>query len=207
MKHTGSLHPIALRVLSAALSLALFILAVQVISCRGKTSGAQQADAAADTPAFQEACLNGDLENVTRYINRGGDINAADSSGRTPLMFAAFNGHTQIVKLLLDAGAGVNQVDSFGRSALLYGSTGPFPATVELLLLSGADPNMADLEEHFTPLMHAAAEGHNEVVRVLIAHGADPDMEDIDGDTAESFALQAGHQEVADFLRDRKAGE
>jgi ankyrin repeat protein len=48
--------------------------------------------------------------------------------------------------------------------------------------------------------MHAAAEGNLAVVKVLIAHGADLNLRDVDGDDAESFARQAGHQQVADYL-------
>jgi ankyrin repeat protein len=50
--------------------------------------------------------------------------------------------------------------------------------------------------------MTAAAEGQVEVVRVLLAYGADPELEDVDGDTAESFAIQNGHLQVVAAFRD-----
>jgi ankyrin repeat protein len=49
--------------------------------------------------------------------------------------------------------------------------------------------------------MFAAAEGHIDVVRILLEYNADPSLEDIDGDTAETFARQNGHSEVADLLK------
>ena len=72
---------------------------------------------------------------------------------------------------------------------------------MELLLERKTDPNIADLDEHFTALMHAAAEGNIEVVQVLLAHGADPALKDIDGDNAEFFAREAGHTAVADLIK------
>jgi ankyrin repeat protein len=48
--------------------------------------------------------------------------------------------------------------------------------------------------------MFAASEGQLEVVKVLMANGADASLKDIDGDTAEAFAVQNKHPEVAQFL-------
>jgi ankyrin repeat protein len=87
-----------------------------------------------------------------------------------------------------------------GRTALLYAATGPFPETVRILLDKGAEPNVIDSDEHFTPLMHAAAEGNLDVVKILLEAGSDPSLKDVDGDNAASFARQAGHVQVADYL-------
>ncbi len=57
-----------------------------------------------------------------------------------------------------------------------------------------------DSDEHFSPLMHAAAEGQLEVVKVLIAYGADRSLKDVDGDDAASFAAQSGHMHVVEYL-------
>ena len=88
-----------------------------------------------------------------------------------------------------------------GRTALLYASTGPFPETVKILLDKGAKPNIIDSDEHFTPLMHAAAEGNLDVVKILLEYEADLSLTDVDGDDAESFARQAGHIQVAEYLQ------
>ena len=106
----------------------------------------------------------------------------------------------EIVLLLLDKDAVVDRRDLLGRTALLYASTGPFPGTVQVLLDRGAEPNIVDSDEHFSPLMHAAAEGHLQVVKLLMEFGADPALTDVDGDDAEFFARQAGHIQVADYL-------
>ena len=156
---------------------------------------------AADQQAMNEAALNGDLEKVRQLLSQGSDPNGIDPEGRTALMFASFNGHTEIVRLLLEAGADVRTRDAMGRTALLYASTGPFAATVKLLLAHQADPNIVDHDEHFSPLMHAAAEGQLEVVRLLLESGADPMLKDIDGETAALFARNNGHTEVAGLIQ------
>jgi ankyrin repeat protein len=154
--------------------------------------------------AFRQAAHDGKLEVVKAFLKQGINFNAVDEGGQTALMYAAFNGHSEIVLLLIEAGAEIDQRDGLNRTALLYGATGPFPETVKILLDRGADPNVVDSDEHFSPLMHAAAEGHLEVVKVLIAYKADPSLKDVDGDDAASFALQSGHIEVAEYLKSIK---
>jgi uncharacterized protein len=151
--------------------------------------------------AFRDAAFEGELENVKALQNKGVDCNATDQEGHTALMFAAFNGHSDVLHYLIENGAVVDQRDMMDRTALLYGATGPFPETVKILLDKGANPNALDSNEHFSPLMHAAAEGHLEVVKLLLKYGADRSLKDIDGDDASSFALQAGHMHVVEYLK------
>jgi ankyrin repeat protein len=151
--------------------------------------------------AFWQAALDGELERVKALLKQGVMCDAVDQDGHTALMLAAYNGHSEIVRILLDAGCTIDQRDSMDRTALLYGATGPFPETVEMLLDNGAEPDMVDSDEHFSALMHAAAEGNLNVVKVLIRHGADRALKDVDGDDAASFAAQAGHMEVVAYLK------
>ena len=55
-------------------------------------------------------------------------MNAADTQGKTALMYAASKGNTQVVRLLLEAGADVNFANRRGETALLeaacYGRAG-----------------------------------------------------------------------------------
>ena len=150
---------------------------------------------------LRQYSLDGDISKVEEALEAGADVNSPDAEGHTALMFAAFNGHSEIVLTLLDHSAGVDRRDLMGRTALLYAATGPFPETVKILLDKGAKPNVVDSDEHFSPLMHAAAEGNLNVVKILIGAGADPTLKDVDGDDALSFAQQAGHQAVVDFLQ------
>lgn len=150
--------------------------------------------------ALRQAALDGIISEVDKQLEAGCEVDALDPDGHTALMFAAFNGHSEIVLRLLEEGADLEKRDFMDRTALLYACTGPFPETVKILLDKGAKPNVVDSDEHFSPLMHAAAEGNLGVVKILIEHGADLTLMDVDGDDAESFARQAGHQQVADYL-------
>jgi len=149
---------------------------------------------------LNESALEGDMTGVKVALKAGADVKGTDEDGRTALMFASFNGHSEIVLELLDAGADIQHRDAMGRTSLLYAATGPFPETVKILVDKGAEPNVIDSDEHFTPLMHAAAEGNLDVVKILLKAGSDHTLIDVDGDNAASFARQAGHTEVADHL-------
>ena len=169
-----------------------------------KASVADDSDLVSGPAAEEEmrlAALEGDGEKVKKYLEAGINVNALDMEGHTALMLAAFNGHTDIVLSLIHKGAVVDRRDLMGRTALLYASTGPFPETVKALLDKGAEPNVVDSDEHFSPLMHAAAEGNLDVVKLLMEYGADHSLTDVDGDNAEIFARQAGHEQVAGYLQ------
>lgn len=148
-----------------------------------------------------QAALEGHTGTVKQALETGTDPNQVDENGRTMLMVAAFNGHAAIVEYLIDQGTKVDTRDTAGRTALMFASTGPNTPTVQLLLDRKAEVNLVDNEEHWSALMFAAAEGHQEVVGLLIDNEADLSLADIDGSTAESFARDNGHVEVADFLK------
>ena len=187
----------------------LMILLLAPGACKGKKeTGKDQPSAypAVITSAdladqLRDAALNGDPDKVKKLVNDGLDVNIRGEGGRTALMMASFNGHTDIVKFLLHKGAKVNLVDEMGRPALIYAASGPFPETVKVLLDHKADPDIIAKGDGWTALMFAAAEGQLEVVKVLLDYGADPSIKEKDGDTAESFARQKNHPEVAEFIR------
>ena len=68
-------------------------------------------------PAFRMAILAGATESVLLHLRSGGDANAADDKGRSPLILAASKGHLSICRLLLDRGADPTTCDHDGRSA------------------------------------------------------------------------------------------
>ncbi len=173
---------------------------------KGTDTAASVATSSAEAEdLLRQFSLEGDMEKVSASMEAGTDVNAMDADGRTALMFAAFNGHSEIVLMLLDKGAVLDRRDQMGRTALLYAATGPFPETVSILLDRGSEPNVVDSDEHFSPLMHAAAEGNLDVVKVLLKAGADLTLMDVDGDDASSFARQSGHMEVVQLLEDARA--
>ncbi|EMI15625.1 ankyrin repeat-containing protein [Rhodopirellula maiorica SM1] len=153
--------------------------------------------------AFLMAAHDGNMQVIEMAIKSGTEIDVKNERGHNALHLSAYNGHSEIVKFFLQNKIDINERDSEGKSALIHAASGDFPETVELLIDNGADVNLKDETEGFTALMMAAAEGQMDVVKVLLKHGADKTMKDVDGDTAEVFARNNGHFEIADLLADK----
>ena len=147
-----------------------------------------------------QGALNGQESLVRQALEAGTNPDHRDPDGRTMLMVSAFNGHTGIVRELLAAGASLDTRDRAGRTALMFASTGKNRETVALLLENKAKVNLVDGGEGWTALMFAAAEGHGDIVELLLQYEADPTLIDVDGSTAESFARDNGHSQVAELL-------
>ena len=101
---------------------------------------AKTLDSRAYTSALLSLAVYSDLDAMKFLVDHGANINAADSDGRTALMYAANNDRLplEIVKLLIDNGADVNARNYEGFSALdaarLHGET----PIVALLTRAGA---------------------------------------------------------------------
>ncbi|KAG8467525.1 hypothetical protein KFE25_000841 [Diacronema lutheri] len=52
----------------------------------------------------------------------------------------------------------------------------------------------------FTPLLHACAEGHVEIVRLLLEHGASTEVSNFDGETALHLAASIGYDHCVEVL-------
>ena len=122
-------------------------------------------------------------------IAAGGDVNAADEDGRTPLMTATDS--PEAVRLLLSAGADATAVSNSGCSVLYYAcQSGGAPVVATLLEAGAAAGVNAAGSWGYTPLMLAArrSDGAAEVVKLLLARGANKAAKDEDGRTAAEMA-------------------
>ncbi len=70
------------------------------------------------SPAFRMALLAGTIASVRLHLRSGGDVNAADERGRSPLILAASKGRIDLCQLLLDEGADPDLRDHAGNDAL-----------------------------------------------------------------------------------------
>lgn len=173
--------------------------------------------------ALFEAAERDDPQVVRLLLDRGADVNARDNWGRTALFGAATWHKPRNVRLLLDHGADVN-VRCDGGSTPLMGAAWPWPTdteaveTLSLLLGHGIDVNAVD-EYGKTALIHLLEDdqhdGHREtvatfadreaayeeIVRLLLAYNAKTEIVDSDGNTALSYSVRRGLNDVTALLR------
>ncbi|KAL8796206.1 MAG: hypothetical protein Q9182_007419 [Xanthomendoza sp. 2 TL-2023] len=99
-------------------------------------------------------------------------INAIDSSGNTPLSWAAARGDSESVVVLLEHGANLSIANDVSISPIhLAAQTGNI-ATIRALVQAGADVNSVTLDSN-APIMLAVANNSHECIRRLIEAGAD----------------------------------
>lgn len=88
------------------------------------------------------AASNGDSERVGRLVRGKAsiyiDVNAVDSEGTPPLVYASCFGHKDVVNAILDAGAIVDKQDRNQWSALMWAITNRHKDIAKILLDHGA---------------------------------------------------------------------
>jgi uncharacterized protein len=175
---------------------------VQLLLDAGADPNTRHSDTAGKfrkTPAVQFAAANGSVE-ILRLLAKGGaDLNAADATGVTPLMSAAYMGHEDVVDALLTAGAPLEGRDEAGYTALIFASNAGKAAVVQKLLTAGADANARALDDS-TPIMFAAQGAFDDCVRLLCGAGADPKAVGKHGLSAIGFARQNRHKSTEQLL-------
>lgn len=137
------------------------------------------------------AAENPDPAVLRLLLDRGGDPNATDDLGQTPLLRAVRRNPASLratVELLLNRGASLATADADGQTPLHWAARQQDEHIAELLLDGGADASATD-DFGRTPL-HWAARLNREptVAELLLARGADPAVRDHGGATALELA-------------------
>ena len=65
-----------------------------------------------------DACKEGRTDVVQAWLNKGAEVDWANTWGETPLFIACQNDHREAARLLLEQGAEVDQADVEGRTPL-----------------------------------------------------------------------------------------
>ncbi len=150
-------------------------------------------------PPLGLAVHRGNLKAVLRALTDGDDVDAATSTGETPLMAAASDARGGILRALLDGGADPALADLDGWTALMLAARNGNTDAVKQLLDAGADARAASLLG-WTALMWAAQGGHRGIVDALLSAGAAVDQARADGTTALALAVQRAHEGVVASL-------
>ena len=105
-------------------------------------------------------------------MKSGSDVNAKDTAGESPLVYAINAGHLSAAELLIKSGADIHSRNRRGMTPLMAAVIHNNRAIAELLIKSGADVN-AKAEGRFTALMAAEMNGNKELYGFLINKGAE----------------------------------
>src|SRR5579872_3350174 len=158
--------------------------------------------AAAGSPmAIVEAAQSGNRDALRAALKDGGDVNAAQGDGMTPLHWAAVRNDVEMAELLMYAGANVKATTRIGGyTPLLVAAKSGNAKVIETLLKHGADPDRGTVNGT-TPLMFAAMSGNVESVRVLSYYSTDVNArENVKGETALTFAAASGRADAIRIL-------
>ena len=155
-----------------------------------------------DHRPFLRMCCDGETEKVKMALKKGVNLKAADSDGKTALIWAADRGHVAVTELLLkQPEVDVNRATNGGRTPLIMASCSGHVAVVDLILQQpGVDVNAANHTGR-TALMYAAYKEHVDVLLLLLnISGVDANAAYNGGWTALHFAAWNGHNDVLNLL-------
>lgn len=107
-----------------------------------------------------------DIQDVSKALQNGADVNTRDKSKRSLLLIATINHQTELAKLLVTHGADVNLQADNQDSPFLYAGASGQTELVQLFLNHGARFDIFN-RYHGTALIPACERGHIETVQLL----------------------------------------
>lgn len=143
------------------------------------------------------------LENtVLALIKKGVSIDITDNNGDTAFILASGIGNVKAMNWLAQHGANIN-VHSERPSALMYAISKNNLLVVRALMSLKVDVNLVDTKG-LTPLMIAAYKGNKEIIDLLLTSGADPSLKSKINFTAADYAMNAGRDDLANYIRNQE---
>ena len=150
---------------------------------------------------------------VTYLLDRGANIEVADTAGTTPILLAAAGLYFETTSVLLKRGAKVNATT--GPNALMLAINHSRPdkesasiKIMKLLIDKGIDVNFQNVQG-VSPLMVACGWGvipkSTQRARLLLEKGAKVELQNKQGETALMFAAYRGYVDIAKLLLEKGA--
>ena len=148
-----------------------------------------------------DAAREGNVANITTYVQQGGDVNLHDRRGFTPFILATYHGNDEAAAVLKEAGADACAVDEKGSNAFMGVAFKGYQNTAQWLLdNTSCDVNHRNYAGQ-TALMMASLFGREEIVKLLLQHGADATIVDYQGNSPQSLAKGQGLTHILDIIR------
>jgi ankyrin repeat protein len=164
---------------------------ITVLTLLPVAADVNEPDKDTDTTALQYAVQNHNQEMVNALVSAGANLNRANTSGRTPLMFLSDAATPEFVRSLISAGAEVNAADESGQTVLMVAAGSCKLDVLKELIAAGARID-TKTNEGYTPLMWAAMNADPDVAKFLIENGVSIDAINKEGESALLLAARAG---------------
>lgn len=143
-------------------------------------------------------------EMAAMLLNRGLDVNARDNKGQTPMHgLATMDGWPckyRLDDMMNYFGADIEARDNQGRTPIFNTMESGKADALSYFINAGAKVNVAD-NDGVTPLHLAAAKRDSEHIKHLLNAGADLNAVTKDGKTVWDFAIDAGKDYQAQWLK------
>jgi nitroimidazol reductase NimA-like FMN-containing flavoprotein (pyridoxamine 5'-phosphate oxidase superfamily) len=147
---------------------------------------------------LHDAVEAGDLNEVTRLLQQGVDVDIRDEHMWRPFMHAVFGGHLKIVEFLITNGADIDAQDNDGMTPLHVAAWNDSLGIAQLLMQHGANINVLD-QHGCCPLFRAV--NSIEVMKLLAQQpGADLTVLANNGWSLLHAAASHGCIEVVEWL-------
>ncbi|KAH9190173.1 hypothetical protein AeNC1_007859, partial [Aphanomyces euteiches] len=148
---------------------------------------------------LHECAAHGYIELAKLLVDYKANLDAQDSDGNTPLVYAAYDDHLDVLALLLARGAQPDVVNRATRSAMHWAALGK-PDAVRLLAEYNGDVNLQTREGE-TPLhLSCASDEWIESSKALLSYGGSVDSRNIRGNQPAHVAARAGAAATMDLL-------
>ena len=147
-------------------------------------------------------------ELAKRILALGGDAEAEDHDGHTPLHRAVVTGKLNMIRLLKEHGVDVKQVARDGFAPLHRASWGSSEARAEIVrfLIRECEEDVDRLDVHgLTAAFRAVDHGNVFMLKVLIELGADVNFLNKRGDSMLATAVRKQNVEIVQALLDANA--
>lgn len=155
---------------------------------------------ASETP-LMVAVILGFVSVIEVLLKHTPVINSTNKVGNTALHIAVINGVYKIVEQLVTGGADINIKNHDGGTALHLAVIHGFIDISKLLIIQ-RDTNLnIQCAWGGTPLMIAAWNGHDEIVRHLLSYGANPSIRCQNDKSALDYAIQYEQINCRDLIR------